>query len=722
MVRAEPTMRRSSSNGPRGSAPRRTATPRARHRAALPAGVALIWAPYLSAQPATPQTTAPPEPEGAPTPVPTDAADADDAPPTVEIRGQRRRRLQAREVLTSVSIVRQEEIRNESVNEPLDLLRRVPGVYTEQFNQGIITSEVGIRGFGTQGDTPSLKLLIDGIPSNSHFGVPDMKAVFPLEIDRLELVRGTNDARYGLHAVAGSLHVHTREGGNEGRFRALLGGFGVREGQATSAFESERFSQNLFGGFRFAEGYREHSELQRYALSGKWYVSPTDALRVGFIGRLFRMEAEAPGYLTLDQAEQDPRASVPFSSSDGGIQTTRHGSVHLDWDVSDEVFWWLKGYQQRFHSERWVRFTEANPQQLRFARERQTGALTQLTYRPGAALGLAELAFSAGAEVHHQDNLFGRLVTENRVTQATTRAQAFDVLSTSAFAQAEVRPLPWLGAVVGLRFDRLDGELDDLLGASEPTPMIDFGGIWQPKLSAVVSPLPGFDVYANYGRTFQVPAGDGLYSTQALTWSKNDGIEVGIKAQPLPDLRVRAAYFRQTASDEVRLVFDSDTDSENVGETLRQGLDAELHARPLQELALWTSFTVQHTERVEPGRNLAALKGTELDHIPRYLLKAGVDFQPLAEPLVASAWVHAQSSYSLTNAFNYEVIGPNERYGGFTLVNLDVTYTWRSLTFGGHVKNLFDARWDATVWNDGAVTLVNPGDGRAVLASIETVL
>lgn len=641
---------------------------------------------------------------------------------TVEVRGRRLRRLQAREVLTSVSVVRQDEIRNESVNEPLDLLRRVPGVYTEQFNQGIITSEIGIRGFGTQGDSPALKLLIDGIPSNSHVGVPDMKAVFPLEIERLELIRGTNDSRYGLYAVAGSLQVFTREGGNENRFRGMVGGFDVQDVQAASSFENEHVSQNLFGGFRFAEGYREHSELQRYAVSGKWYVSPTDSLRVGVIGRLFRMDADAPGYLTLEQAEQDPRASVPFSSTDGGVQTTRHGSVHLDWELSDEVFWMLKGYHQRFRSERWVRFTEANPQQLRFAWERQTGALTQLTYRPGAVLGFADLGFSAGAEVQYQDNVFRRFASENRIPREPTRAQAFDVLNTSGFAQADVRPLPWLGFVAGLRLDRLDGELSNLLTGAPATPMIDFGNIWQPKVSAVVTALPGYDVYANYGRTFQTPAGDGLYTTQALTWSKNDGIEVGVRTQPLPSLRVRAAYFRQTASDEVQLVFNSDSDSENVGETLRHGLDAEVHAQPLPELSLWASFTLQDTERVNPGANLAVLAGTELDHIPRYLLKTGVNFQPLAEPLVASVWMHSQADYSLTNAFNYEVIRPDQRHGGFTLVNLDVTYAWSAMTFGAHVKNLFNTRWDATVWNDGAVTLVNPGDGLAVLASIEAAL
>jgi hypothetical protein len=49
-----------------------------------------------------------------------------------------------------------------------------------------------------------------------------------------------------------------------------------------------------------------------------------------------------------------------------------------------------------------------------------------------------------------------------------------------------------------------------------------------------------------------------------------------------------------------------------------------------------------------------------------------------------------------------------------------VSYTLNDITFGGHIRNLFGTRWNASMWNDGSVTLTNPGDGRTFLASIET--
>jgi iron complex outermembrane receptor protein len=627
----------------------------------------------------------------------------------------------SRDVIGSVTIVGKDQIKNESVNEPLDLIRRLPGVFTEQYNQGIISSDVGVRGFNSQGDVAPLKLLIDGIPSNIHEGVADLKPIFPLDIERIEIVRGTADPRYGLYAVAGSLHVDTRRGGNGSTFRGVAGSFDTFEAQAASAFENERVSQNLFGGFRYSDGYREHSELQKYALSGKWYYNLDERLRVGVVGRLFRMDANAPGYLTTDIARDTPRASPAVSRTDGGIQNNRHGSVHLDWDLSDNTFLSVKGYHQRVRRQRWVRFTEAGDQQERVQVERQSGAVSQISWVPGHVGPFENLSLTAGADIQYQDNFAARYQTDNnRNRVASTRGQDFDLINYGAFAQVQVEPAWWWGLSAGLRWDRFDGEFTDLVAGGDPTPMLDFGNVMQPKVAAFVTPVRGYHLYANYGRSAQLPIREGLYSTANLSWSKNDGWEAGIKAEPLRWLSARVAYFRQSASDEVRELFNSTTDFENVGETLRQGLDSELFVSPLPELSIWVSYTFQRGERSNPGPNLAALRGTELNHLPRYLLKTGADVKPLGQALVASVWLLSQGDFSLANGDNLGGISPDTRVGAYSLVYLDVNYTVSNITFGGHIKNLFDTRWDASIWNDGSVTLTNPGDGRTFLASIET--
>lgn len=641
---------------------------------------------------------------------------------TVTVEAERQP-FDSRDVIGSVTVIGASQIANESVNEPLDLLRKLPGVFTEQFNQGIISSDVGVRGFNTQGDVAPLKLLIDGIPSNIHEGVSDLKPIFPLDIERIEIVRGTADPRYGLYAVAGSLHVDTRTGGNGHRFRGVAGSFDTFEAQAVSAVETDRVIQNLFGGFRYSDGYREHSELQKYTLSGKWYYKLDEHLRIGVVGRLFRMDANAPGYLPTDVARDRPRASPAVSRTDGGVQHNRHGSLHIDWRPSDDVFATLKGYHQRVRRNRWVRFTEANDQQERVQVERQSGAIGQFSWVPQTAGPFERVTVSGGADIQYQDNFAARFQTDNnRNRVATTRGQDFDFVNYGAFIHAAVEPQPFWGVSVGLRWDRFGGDFTDLLGSGDSVPLLDFGNVLQPKVAAFVTPVDGYSLYANYGRSAQLPVREGLYSRADLTWSRNDGWEAGIRLQPVPWLQARAAYFRQTASQEVRELFNSTTDFANVGETLRQGLDSELVLSPSPGLEVWASYTYQRAERVNPGPSLEVLRGTELNHVPRYLLKAGVDVRPFGDALVASAWVLSQGDFSLTNGDNYMAISPDRRLGGYTLVNVDVNYTVGNVTLGGHIKNLFDAYWNATMWNDGALTLTNPGDGLTLLASLETTL
>ena len=134
---------------------------------------------------------------------------------------------------------------------------------------------------------------------------------------------------------------------------------------------------------------------------------------------------------------------------------------------------------------------------------------------------------------------------------------------------------------------------------------------------------------------------------------------------------------------------------------------------------MWGVFTWQRAKIVNPGANTPALANQSLSHVPSYLAKAGIDTRPF-QGTVASAWMFAQGKYSIADASNLEVVSPSQKFGGFSLVNVDVSYTWQRLTFGGHIRNLLDTRWNSTLWNDGAVTLVNPGDGRAFLLSAET--
>ncbi|WP_438017144.1 TonB-dependent receptor [Sorangium sp. So ce315] len=690
-------------------------TPRARTSRLAAALVALLSARAAAAEP--PAETAAPDAD------PTTPEAAPMLGEEVVVIGQRIGPLDSADVVTSVDILGGEEIQKQSAAEPLELLRRVPAVYVESFNQGVINADVGLRGFNTQGDVAHTKLLIDGIPSNHHVGLPDMKAIFPLEIERIEVVKGTNDPRYGLNNVAGNIHVVTRKTGNERIARLLAGSFWTVEPQVLVASESGALSQTYFAGYRGSDSYRDHARSDKVAGSAKWFYEPSRELRVGLIVRGMLLDADAPGYLPAEDARARPTTSPAHSSSDGGRQATLHASVHVDRELTEGLSWQLKGYGQAFLRDRWVKFDPDLDQQLRIEDDRQYGAISVLTYRARDPRAL-DLTVEWGVDYQLQDNRYQRIPTVDRARQgAAFRDEDFDLHAMGSYLQASTRPLEPIKLVAALRADRLAGAGSFLEQPEGEAPrrvdrdLNDYGFIWQPKASVLVTPVKGQSVYANYGRSFQIGTGKGAYATQGtpLEPSINDGWEIGYRSSVFPWLKSHVAYWEQRASGEVRDKGDGSGDSENVGETLRRGFDVELTLRPFGFLSVWGAFSRAISEQVEPGPALAANKGKELDHVPSFSAKAGVDVHPTQELLV-SLWCYAQGDYYLNKENHTEEHG-SRKVGGYVVFNASAAYdVSESIALGVEVHNLLDRSYDTSIWHKdfgAAGAQHNPGAARS---------
>ncbi|WP_438006812.1 TonB-dependent receptor [Sorangium sp. So ce321] len=665
--------------------------------------------------------TAAPPPSGAPGAAAPDAAAM--LGEEVVVIGQRIGPLDSADVVTSVDVLGGEELQNQSTAEPLELLRRVPAVYVESFNQGIINADVGLRGFNTQGDVAHTKLLIDGIPSNHHVGLPDMKAVFPLEIERIEVVKGTNDPRYGLNNVAGNIHVVTRKTGNERIARLLAGSFWTVEPQVLVANESGALSQTYFAGYRGSDNYRDHARTDKVAGSAKWFYEPSRQLRLGLILRGMLLDADAPGYLSAEDARARPAASPAHSATDGGQQATLHASAHLDHELTEGLSWQLKAYGQAFLRDRWVKFDPDLDQQLRIEDDRQYGAISVLTYRAREPRAL-DLTVEWGVDYQLQDSRYQRIATVDRARRgAAFRDEDFDLHAIGSYLQASARPLEPLKLVAALRADRLAGSGSFLEQPEGEAPrrvdhgLNDYGFIWQPKASVMVTPAKGQSVYANYGRSFQIGTGKGAYATQdtPLEPSINDGWEVGYRSSVFPWLKGHVAYWEQRASGEVRDKGDGSGDAENVGATLRRGFDVELALRPFDFLSVWGAFSRAISEQVEPGPALAANKGKELDHVPSFSAKAGIDVHPVQELLV-SLFCYAQGDYYL-NKENHTNEHGSRKVGDYVVINASAAYdVSESLALGVEVHNLLDQSYDTSIWYKdfgAAGAQHNPGDARS---------
>jgi iron complex outermembrane receptor protein len=638
---------------------------------------------------------------------------------TVTVSGAATGPLATTSVLSSVDILGGDLIERLPVTYSWELFQRTPGVTLTEFGQGTTSGKISFRGFNGEGEVNAVKLLIDGIPSNSNDGnMPFMDMIFPLDIDSIEVVRGTSDPRYGLNNIAGNVNINTRLGGDYSKARVRLGNYNTQELQLAKGIETSNWTQNYFFAYQKSDGYRDHADMDRFSLGGKWFYTPDDGrYRLGLIARHYETEAQEPGYLTEQNAHEHPRMTNAYNATDQGTRRMNQLSLHFDTDLSDELAWGAKTYLNTFDDRRWTQYWSTSSQQERDAYETQYGALTTLTYRP-TVQGLHAFALEGGLDVQKQQNESERYRTISRVRQATTRDQQFDFNTYGAYVQAVIQPTEALKIIPAYRVDRLSGDFTNRM-TGQAYDINDYGLIKQPKLSVVYSPWQQASVYANWGRTFQVATGAAAYKVPPrnvdLAPSLNDGWETGVKFTPAGWIDGRVAYWQQQASGEFsRRLNDPSGDSDNVGKTRRWGYDLQVNLHPGARTDVWLAYSWQYSKILEPGATYPDSKGREIDHVPHHLYSAGVDHL-LTPALKLSAWMNGQTDYYLDKN------NSTGRYGGYVLMNLGASYkVSETVSLDVQLKNLTN-RYYEYVWYDpdGAqASLHAPGDGRALYTGV----
>lgn len=622
----------------------------------------------------------------------------------------------AQTLFTSVDRLGADVIARQNVDNAWELFGRLPGVLLTDFNQGTTSGRFSIRGFNGEGEINAVKLLIDGVPSNTNDGaVAFIDGVFPLEISAAETVRGTLDPRFGLNNIAGNASLITRQGGDYAQARLSYGGWNAQDAQLVLGHEIGAFTQNYFFGHRRADGYRDHANTSRTAVSGKWgFAAPKADARFGLSARYYRAKAREPGYLTLADASATPQRSYAVSASDGGDRTIRQVSAGYDGSPGEGLSADAKIYFNRFDDDRFVRFSAAVDQQERVAHERQTGVLANLRYDAPSG-PLHALALAAGVDAQFQDVRSLRYLTKDRARMRQTRDQAFSLDTQGGYLKIDIEPTQALKLIPAYRVDRVSGHYNDrLTGAAAG--VNDYGLIGQPKFSAIWTPRPDLMVYGNYGRTFQIGAGSGAYKIpprqRDLAPSINDGWELGAKVSRGDRLEGRIAVWQQTASGEVKRKLNDPTgDSENLGRTRRRGLDVQLSMTLSKTVSGWAALTLQQAKILEPDPSTPAARGKSIDHVPQRLLSAGLDYE-LSDRLALSGSITAQSAYYL------EQTNRTGRFGAYALASLEATYQLTgNLDLQLQVKNITNARTEY-VWWDGAQSLHSPGDARAAYAAV----
>ncbi|WP_231587133.1 TonB-dependent receptor [Methylophilus sp. TWE2] len=619
----------------------------------------------------------------------------------------------------SVDVITREELEYEHVTDTLELFSKTPGVVLSRYSQGIVNTEVSIRGFSGDGETPNAKVLVDGIPSNLFSGLSELDYLFPTNIQSAQVFKGTSDATTGLFATAGSYKVETRKDAGK-QLQFGYGSFQTREMQGYYGEKQGDLTQNYAIGYRKGNGFRDHTENEKIALSGRWQLD-FDQSTLALSAKYGKYNSpEAPGYMPKAQTRSNRTGVAPNALNDSGEKEFKHLSLHYDYFFNNNVDLSLKTYWQNFDRERNVRFIGSPGVENRQDNQTSTGLIARLNWKINS-----QWAFETGYDIEHQKvDQFNQRV--NAVGVNVIRLSSdFDFTAQGIYAKVENTPVDWLRWNFALRADRLDAKANDpiIIGTNGnptrmiPTDLYSDSSIVQPKFNVFANLTEQHTLFANAGRSFQTPtsfnlnqfnsaAGPNFGTRTDIKVAINDGWELGLKSSWIPDLNTRVSYWQQKAKNEFITI---DTIRQPLGETLRQGLDASFDYKLNDAFSFWGNISRVYAKIEEPNAQNPEFKGNNIRSIPSYTASLGMQFVPNAD-WIARVHVDSQGDYYINES------NQGGKYGGYTLTHANIDYktSWGRLSL--LANNIFDRYYEYVFDfnSNGSAGGVNfaPGAGR----------
>ena len=540
----------------------------------------------------------------------------------------------------SASVISSEELEQKQIQRVSDALREVPGLSVVQTGvPGQLTSVFtrGLRSEHTQ-------VLLDGIPINQGLQGAFNFADFTTEdIDRIEVVRGPQSTIYGPRALAGVIQIFTKQGnGTPGvMFAAEGGSYDTFREWSQSDGKVDDFDYSVGASRLDTENARPNNNYRNTAAIADVGWSPNPP---------------SPGTGSAVASEQLRIGSLfTYSVSDIGLPNTIFDArpvdhflterwlvgPHIDWKPTE---WWDHKLIVAYDHERQIN----DPNEDGFVgATRAVFERTQVDYqnnlRPASWLTLTSGFYysriNAGQE--RPFVLFGPTFISDHTDE------------TAGFLEATLTPVENLIFVAGGRFDHFN----------------QFGGIWTYRFAGSYKiDKTNTILHSSVGNGFSPPSSqDKIFGNNfGLKPEEDLGWDIGIRQQ-LWQNRVEAGltYFHNDLSNVIG--FNGLFDTLNLGSAETQGLEAELRAQPIPNFVLTAAYTYLEAEKTS-SKDVSQLQGARLPRRPRNEIYVSATYLwwKRLRTVVEAKFVNAREELNFG--------GPNFDIEDYSFVNIAAEY------------------------------------------------
>ncbi len=589
-----------------------------------------------------------------------------------------------------------------------ELIEVIPGAIATQHSGEGKANQYFLRGFNLDHGT-DFSASIEGVPINNRThghgqGYLDLNFMIPEVVEQVRYRKGPYHADAGDFSAAGSAAFSTYDRMPEKFAELRVGEFGYVRGVAAGSFDVSPETTLLVAG----EG--EVSD-------GPW-VLPSDLKKFSGMAKLTYDAGNARYSVSLwaydnqwNSTDQVPLRAVQsgqidrfgFIDPDLGGKTSRYaltGSAEFDHGggASTALDAYIVDYELSLFSD----FTyllddpvNGDEFEQRDKRKIYGGSITHARPLTDA------IKLRVGGDVRYDDiGDIGLFRTAGRHRLSTVREDSVEELSVSAWGEAEMKFTADLRAIVGLRGDYYDADVDarslPANGGSADDTMLS------PSLAVAWKAADGLELYANYGQGFHsndvrgatiaIDPATGDPADQVPILVRAEGAEIGARFER-DTWNASITAFWLTLDSELVFVGDAGTTEANDASE-RTGVEATLFWRPVDWLALdasaaWTDpkFDIPGSANRIPNAVESVLAGGAVFHFDPLTLSLRARYFGEA-PLIEDGSVKSEAT---------------------TIVNGSATYDIGPVTLGLEVLNLFDAKdADITYFFESQL----PGEGK----------
>ena len=634
-----------------------------------------------------------------------------------------------RDIPQSVSVVTQEQIRDQSMASVADVVAYVPGITSHQGENN--RDQLVIRGNSTSAD-----FFLNGVRDDVQY-YRDL-----YNVDRVEALKGPNSMTFGRGGGGGVINRVTKGAGFSPvrEFSAQGGSYGNKRFTADYGQPlNNRFAFRLNGLYENSNSFRHFVELERYGVNPTATMALTSktVVTVNYEHFYDRRTADR-GIPSFQGRPSDTSISTFFGDPDrshvrAGINLA---SVSIDHQVgrfnirNRTMFGDYDRYYQNYvpgavtSDKSKVAISAYNNATKRRNLFNQTDVTASLN------TGKVKHVFLAGAEVGNQRsrNLrnsgffnntsvsilapFDNPTINTPITFRQSATDANNQVKTklgAAYIQDQIEFSKYLQFVGGMRFDYFDLNFHNNRNG-EQLRRID--RLVSPRAGVIVKPVAPLSIYLNYSVAYLPSSGDQFSSLTAITQQvkpeKFSNYELGAKWDIRPQLSLTTAVYRQDRTNTRSTDPNDPTRIVQTGSQRTNGFELGLSGTITEAWTVTGGYAFQ--DAFISSATVSAPQGAQVALVPHHTFSLWNNYKVMSRLAVGFGLIQRSDMFA---AVDNAVVLP-----GYVRADAAIFYSiserWRVQV---NMQNIFNRKYYLTADGNNNISPGVPASGRVALVA-----